>query len=126
MEQKNILAVAEKYPQAFKLMDISLIDTYFTKNATKTGFIYDYEKEEWMDLSTVGIPEIKEWARTFNKEGIMPDTELKMDILDAQDRTAVVKLEMEWLSGKKGSDYILLVKNENHWKIETIIYQSIL
>ena len=126
MEQKDILSVAEKYPLAFKQMNTNLIDTYFTKNATKTGFIFDYEKGEWLDLATVGIPEMKTWAQSFNKDNIIPNTDFKMDILDAQDRTAVVKLEMEWLVGKKGVDYILLVKEENHWKITTIIYQSIL
>ena len=126
MEEKNILAVAEKYPQAFKLMDVNLIDQYFTENATKTGFIFDYDNDKWLDLSTVGLKEIKEWAATFNKEGIMPDTEVKIDVLDSQDRTAVVRLEMDWLADKKGCDYILLVKDSGQWKIQTIIYQSIL
>ena len=126
MEQKDILEVAAMYPIAFKQMDINLIDAHFTEKATKTGFIYDYENDKWLDVSTVQIPAIKEWAATFNKEGIMPDTETKMSILDAQDRTAVVKLEMEWLVDKKGCDYIILIKEDNQWKIETIIYQSLL
>jgi hypothetical protein len=126
MTEKNILEIAATYPAAFKQMNPNLIDAHFTKTATKTGFIFNYENDKWLDVSTVKIPEIKEWAATFNKEGIMPDTQSKMSILDAQDRTAVVKLEMEWLAGKKGCDYILLIKEGNQWKIETIIYQSVL
>lgn len=126
MKEKSILEVAVTYPTAFKQMDTNLIDAHFTKTATKTGFIFDYENDKWLDVSTVKIPEIKKWAATFNKEGIIPDTGAKMSILDAQDRTAVVKLEMEWLADKKGCDYILLIKEDNQWKIETIIYQSVL
>ncbi len=126
MMEKSILEVAATYPAAFRQMDTNLIDVYFTKTATKTGFIFDYENDKWLDISTVKIPEIKEWVAVFNKEGIMPDSLPEIKILDAQDRIAVVKLEMEWLTDKKGCDYILLIKEDSQWKIESIIYQSVL
>ncbi len=125
-EEKLIIETAKKYPDAFKLMDISLIDASFTTNATKTGFLFDYENGNWLDISTARIPEIKEWAANFNKEGIIPNTEVKINVLDMQDRTAVVKLEMDWLLDKKGCDYIFLVKEDKNWKIQTIVYQSII
>ncbi len=126
MEEQSILKTAQMYPLAFQKMDTSLIDSYFTKNATKTGFIYDYENSNWLDASTVNLAEIKTWASTFNKDGIMPETSPSITILDTQDLTAVVKLEMEWLKNLKGCDYINLIKEGNQWKIQTIIYQSIL
>ncbi|UTW61141.1 nuclear transport factor 2 family protein [bacterium SCSIO 12741] len=126
MEKHEILNAAQSYPLAFQKMDTDLIDNQFTKDATKTGFIYDHENKKWLDVSTVGIAEIKEWVVTFNQDNIMPDTPRTMNILDAQDRTAVVKLEMEWSQGLKGCDYINLIKEDGQWKIQTIVYQSIL
>jgi len=56
----------------------------------------------------------------------MPDTEANIEVLDAQDRIAVVKIDMFWAEGKKGCDYLYLVKENNTWVIDKILYQSII
>ncbi|AUP81396.1 nuclear transport factor 2 family protein [Flavivirga eckloniae] len=125
MEQNEIIETSKNYPLAFKSMDVSLIDVFFAKNATKTGFMYNYESGSWMDISTVEITEIKNWVTDYNKSDIMPDSEAKVEILDQQDRIAVVKVEMDWAPNRKGCDYLFLVK-EDTWLIDKILWQSIL
>lgn len=125
MEQIEIIQISKKYPLAFKTMDLSLIDRFFTKNVTKTGFLYDYESNNWMETMTVGILDLKNWVADYNKHDIMPDSEIKIQILDLQEKIAVVKLEMNWAPNKKGCDYLFLIK-EDTWLINKILFQSIL
>lgn len=126
MNQKEIIKVSQMYPKAFKALDTTLVDTYFAKNATKTGFIYDYESNQWLDISTVGVEEIKQWVASYNKDSIMPETEVNIEVLDVQERIAVVKITLDWAEAKKGCDYLFLVKENNAWLIDKILYQSIL
>ncbi|WP_109434665.1 MULTISPECIES: nuclear transport factor 2 family protein [Aquimarina] len=126
MNQNEITKVSKMYPKAFKELDTNLIDKYFAKDATKTGFIYDYESKKWLDLSTVGIDEIKKWVLTYNKEKIMPKSEINLEILDVQEKIAVVKIDMYWAENKKGCDYVFLVKEDSSWYIDKILYQSVL
>ncbi len=125
MEQNEIIQISKKYPQAFKDMDLNLIDRFFTENASKTGFMYDYESSNWTDVSTTGISELKNWVAGYNKKGIMPNSEVKVQILDLQEKIAVVKLEMDWAPNRKGCDYLFLIK-EDTWLIDKILWQSIL
>ncbi|WP_298486767.1 nuclear transport factor 2 family protein [uncultured Maribacter sp.] len=126
MEQNKIMTVVKSYPEAFKLMDTSLIDKNFTKNASKTGVLYDYETKKWGELTNANIEEIKKWVTVHNKENSMPDIHIKSQIIDIQDKIALVKIELEWIKNIKGSDYILLVKKGNEWLIDKIYYQSII
>lgn len=126
MNGNEIIEVAKMYPIAFKELNVGLVEKYFAKNATKTGFIYDYKEKNWLDLSTIEVDEIKEWVLSYNKEGIMPDDEIDVILLDVQERIAVVKIEMFWAEGNKGCDYVLLVKENGVWVIDKVLYQSIL
>ncbi|TPN86828.1 nuclear transport factor 2 family protein [Aquimarina algicola] len=126
MNENEIIKVSKMYPKAFKELDTNLIDKYFAKNATKTGFIYDYDSQKWLDLSTVGIEEIKQWVLLYNKEKIMPESEIDIEILNTQDRIAVVKIDMYWAENRKGCDYLFLVKENSSWYIDKILYQSVL
>ncbi len=125
MEHNQVIEASKQYPLAFKNCALSLIDKFFTKNASKTGFMYNYESDKWMDISTVEIPEIKDWVKTYNANNIMPDSEPKIQVLDIQDKIAVVKVELDWALNRKGCDYIFLVK-EKTWLIDKILWQSIL
>ncbi len=126
MNQNEIIKVSKMYPKAFKELDISLIDNYFSKSATKTGFIYDYDSNKWLDISTVGVDEIKQWVLSYNKDKIMPDSKINIEILGIQDKIAVVQIDMFWAENRKGCDYLFLVKENNSWVIDKILYQSIL
>ncbi len=126
MEQKEIIRIASKYPEAFKNMNVDLINQHFSKNATKTGFMYDYDNNQWLDVSTVGIEEIKQWAVSYNQNDIMPAIKTTPDVIDFQKKIAVVKIEMEWATDRMGCDYLFLIKDNETWKIEKIIWQSIL
>lgn len=126
MNQNEIIEVSKMYPKAFKEVDESLIDIYFAKNATKTGFLYDYESRNWLGISTIGIEEIKQWVATYNKESIMPNSQIDIEVLDVQAKIAVVKMELEWAKDRKGCDYLFLTKENNTWLIDKILYQSIL
>ncbi len=125
MEQNKIMNVVKSYPEAFKFMDTTLIDKNFTKNASKTGALYNYETQEWGEVTTTNIEEIKKWVAVHNKENVMPDIHLEFQMIDIQDKIAFVKIELEWVKNIKGSDYILLVKKGNEWLIDKIYYQSI-
>jgi len=124
MELNKIMKVVKSYPEAFKFMDTTLIDKNFTKNASKTGALYDYEMQEWGNITTANLEDIKKWVTIHNKENIMPDLQIETQIIDIQDKTALVKIALEWVKNIKGSDYILLIKKENEWLIDKIYYQS--
>lgn len=126
MNHSEITEVSKMYPKAFKTLDTNLIDKYFAKNAIKTGFIYDYDDSKWMDISTITLNEIKEWASSYNKENIMPESEINVEVLDVQEKIAVVKIDMYWAEHKKGCDYLLLVKENDSWIIDKVMYQSVL
>ncbi|WP_420573069.1 nuclear transport factor 2 family protein [Kordia sp.] len=126
MNQSEITKVSKMYPKAFKELNTNLIDKYFTKEAIKTGFMYDYESRKWLDLSTVGVDEIKQWVLSYNKEGIMPESEIDVEILDIQNKIAVVKIDMYWTKNRKGCDYLFLIKENDYWYIDKILWQSIL
>ncbi|GAA3605955.1 nuclear transport factor 2 family protein [Flavivirga amylovorans] len=125
MEKNEIIQISKKHPQAFKNMDLDLVDQFFTKNATKTGFMYDYESSKWTDVTTVGLSDFKNWVADYNKNDIMPNSEIKVQVLDLQEKIAIVKLEMDWAPNKKGCDYLFLIK-EDRWLIDKILWQSIL
>ena len=126
MNQNEITEVSKMYPRAFKELNTNLIDKHFAKNATKTGFIYDYESDTWLDISTIGIDEIKQWASSYNKDRIMPESDTNIEVLDIQEKIAVVKIDMYWAENKKGCDYLFLVKENSSWVIDKILYQSVL
>ncbi len=55
MEQSDIIQISKKYAQVFKSKDLSLMDRFFTKNVTKTGLLFDYESNNWVEAITVGM-----------------------------------------------------------------------
>ena len=48
------------------------------------------------------------------------DAVKKIEILDAQDKIACVKLTLYW-----GIDYLLMVKNKDRWMISKVLWQSL-
>ncbi len=63
-----------------------------------------------------------DYASSVNKRGASPNVvkfPKQIDILDAQDQTASVKLTAWW-----GTDYILLSKVNNKWMITHVLWQS--
>jgi hypothetical protein len=124
-EAELVVKAAENYLKAFKEVRPELVRNYFLPQFTKIGYFYDYEKNEWMDLSIHSLQQVIDWAGTYNVNGIMPDSEATTTLLDLQDRTAVVKVEAEWAPGKWGNDYVMLAKQNEEWLISSILWQSI-
>ncbi len=124
-EEKTVIAVAKNYVKAFKEVDTELVDTYFSPQCTKLGYFYDFEEDKWMDKAMHNFKEIKDWCAIFNVKKQMPDTDIQIELLDLQDKIAIVKVEAEWVSNKWGCDYVLLTKDTDKWLIESIIWQSV-
>lgn len=122
---ENVIEIAKQYVKAFKEVKPELVEKHFLPNATKTGYFYDYEKSEWTDISTHSFGQISEWTKSYNTNGIMPDSGIQATLLDIQDKIAVVKIVAEWVADKWGCDYVFLVKENEEWRISSILWQSV-
>ncbi len=84
MEQNRVIHVVKSYPKAFKFMDATPIDENFTKNASKTGALYDYETQEWGEVATVS-------AQNF----IAPSGEGSPNSQSFADRVSVLRFQLK-------------------------------
>lgn len=65
-------------------------------------------------------PQLVELARTYNKDGSIPDDAPKtIEIYEVLDKTASIKLTAEW-----GIDYMHLAKIDGRWLIMNVLWQS--
>lgn len=123
----QILKVASSYYLAFLHADSNQIVENFLPTASKLGAMYDYEKNNFMtQLLHHDLEATIEFAKTYNSTKHMPLSQPKLEILDEQDQTAIIKLTAEWATNRWGTDYVSLVKKENRWWIAGIVWQSIL
>lgn len=124
-ETLTITETAKQYVNAFRNVNPKLIDKHFIPTAFKTGYFYDYDNKIWAPLSLHSFEQMREWTKTYNINGIMPNSEIKTTLLDQQEKMAVVKIIAEWASGVIGCDYIILLKQEKEWLISAVYWQSI-
>ncbi|HEY8397553.1 MAG TPA: nuclear transport factor 2 family protein [Flavihumibacter sp.] len=122
---ENVIEVAKQYVKAFKDGNPGLIEQHFLPTASKSGYFYNYESSGWAELSVHSYSEISAWTKSYNANGIMPDTEVEASLLDIQDKTAVVKILAEWAPGVSGCDYVMLVKENDNWLIHSILWQTV-
>lgn len=125
-ERQLVIDIARNYVLAFKNTDPSLVEQHFHPDFHKTGFFFLYDQNKWDQLLTHGYDEVKAWTSSYNKEGIMPDTEPIVSILDINHKIAVVKIIAEWAPNVKGLDYVVLVKQDNEWIIRSVSWQTML
>ncbi|MEJ2444020.1 MAG: nuclear transport factor 2 family protein [Exilibacterium sp.] len=125
-EKQQILDASMKYYEAFKHVEPELITKYFAPGFRKTGFMYDYDREAYMDLSSHSLEEVIEWASQYNTSNHMPGGDVRMEVLDIQDKTAVVKLVAAWAEERWGVDYLALAKIDERWMITGILWQSLI
>jgi hypothetical protein len=125
-ETQQIIDTAKNYVLAFKNTAPSLVSKHFTKDFIKTGFFFLHEQNKWDEIRTHGFDEVKKWTSTYNKDQVMPDTEINVSLLEISDKLAVVKIIAEWAPGVKGLDFVILVKQENDWKIRSVSWQTII
>jgi hypothetical protein len=124
VEQEVILKAAENYFKAFKEVKPELLKQHFLPEFKKSGFLFDYEKNQWMDLDTRDLSEVKAWASQYNLNNTMPPSNPQLVLLTALEKIAVVKLEAEWAPGRWGVDFITLVKPNDVWFVIGIFWQS--
>ena len=123
-EESEIIFVSKQYVNAFKDLNPDLIDQFFTHDFSKVGFFFDHNKQEWLTKSLDTFDEVKKWTLGYNEENIISDKEPIVQVIDMQERIAVAKVEFEWAPNDWGYDYVLLIKEEETWKIQNIIWQT--
>ena len=125
LEQEAILKTATNYFRAFKDVKPELLKQHFLPEFRKTGFFFDYEKNQWMNLDARDLAEVQAWASRYNLENTIPQSDPRVTVLSALEKIAVARLDAEWAPGRWGVDFITLVKPADEWFVIGIFWQSI-
>jgi hypothetical protein len=125
-EEQKVINTARNYVLAFKNTDPSLVEKHFCPDFFKTGFFFLYDQNKWDEIRTHGFEEVKAWTTDYNKEQVMPDSDITASVLEISDKMAVAKIIAEWAPGVKGLDYVILVKITDHWMIRSVTWQTII
>lgn len=125
-ENVQIIETAKHYVKAFKDKQADTIVENFQQSAFKMGYFYDFEKGDWMEMTTHSYDQIKDWSKTYNIDNVMPNSDIHATLLSKQSKTAVVQIIAEWAPNHWGNDYIMLSKHNNRWVISCVFWQSII
>ncbi|MDC8003901.1 nuclear transport factor 2 family protein [Aureisphaera galaxeae] len=119
-DKEKIERAALDYIEGFYEGDTTKIKRSIHPDLSKLGYgsssggskehIMTYERAIGFARDVAGNPE---WAAP-------KDAVKKIEILDAQDKIACVKLTLYW-----GIDYLLMVKYDDKWMISKVLWQSL-
>jgi hypothetical protein len=112
--ERAVLDYAESYYEARP----EYVERSINKGLVKVGFVanddgaYEPHPMAWEDFMRM--------VKHFEESGKKPDAGPKeVEILDALDQTALVKLTGAW-----GTDYMQLAKFDGHWQTRNVIWQT--
>lgn len=125
VEQEAILKTAEKYFTSFKQVESELPKQQFLPQFRKYGFLFDYEKSQWVDLDTRDLSEVETWASRNNLNNSMGSHNIQPILLTSLEKIAVVKLESESAPGRWRVGIVTLVKPIDAWFVVGIFWQSV-
>ena len=109
------------YVNAFYYGDTMKIHNSISPLVVKYGYYRAKDKTAY-EGEAMSFQQMIDYASSVNKRGASPNVvkfPKQIDIWDAQDQTASVKLTAWW-----GTDYILLSKVNNKWMITHVLWQS--
>ncbi len=117
-DRKQVTLTVLEYVEGIYLQQPERIDRSVHNHLAKIGFYT--MNGEIQKTNTMTKKELLDLAKTFNKNGIIPDNApKKIEILAMEDRIASVKLSAYW-----GVEYLHLGKFDGKWLITHVIWQS--
>lgn len=107
------------YVEGVYEVDPTRIERSVHPNLSKGGF-FKQEGEATYSYTSMTYEQMKDLARTYNKDGKMPkDAPKEVVIFDMTDQIATAKLIAWW-----GIDYMHLAKYDGKWKIMNVLWQT--
>jgi hypothetical protein len=119
-ERKAVLLVAKDYVEAMYQADATKMDKCLHEPFVKNGFYWKGSQETFSEMTSLSRAQLIQIAKDWNKEQWVPDdAPRELDILDLQEKIAVVKLTAFW-----GVEYLQLAKTEKSWLIVQILSEN--
>lgn len=120
-EEKGVERALLDYIEGFYEGDTSKLIRGLHPKLQKYGFWFDEKKGEYQG-SGMSYERALAYAKNVKAKKEFPseDAPKKVEVYEAQDKTACGKVTAWW-----GTDYILLAKGEDGWKITHVIWQSV-
>lgn len=118
---EDITAASYGYMDVFYKADTLLAHKHIDKSLRKVGWRYSNEKQKYSGNRELPFDKVIELAMQLKENPIQTneDTPREVEILEANDKIAVVKVTAIW-----GIDYLNFVKFDDGWKIINIVWQS--
>ncbi|QIP14683.1 nuclear transport factor 2 family protein [Spirosoma aureum] len=108
------------------------IDTFYKADTTlayqsvhptlqKRGFAFEQKTGSYSKQLEMPFPALIRLAKVWNKEGkrANSDSPRQVDVFEVADKTAMAKVTAVW-----GIDYLHLIKENDHWMIVNVLWQS--
>lgn len=119
-DREAIERTARDYVEALYLCKPELIERGVHPALQKIGLYRPEGQSAYRTPGQMTFDQLRDLAGVWNKEGKEgTDIPYTIEVLDALDVTASVKLVAKW-----GVDYMHLVKRDGQWKIQQILWQS--
>jgi hypothetical protein len=109
------------YVDGFYYGDTAKLYNALSTDLVKNGYYRRKDKTEYT-LDSMSFRECITYAQNVKKRGVSANVESfpkKIEVLDVLDKTAAAKLTAWW-----GTDYLLLSRIDNKWKITHVLWQS--
>ncbi len=110
------------YVGGFYEGDTLRISRSINPDLSKFGYSYEKDSQSYKGhaMTFNGAIDFALDVKNNSDYAAPPDAIKKVEILDAQDKIACVKLTAYW-----GIDYLLLAKYDNKWMVTKVLWQSI-
>ncbi len=120
-ENALVTAAVRNYVDAFYYGDTTKIHASISMDIVKYGYYIPKGKTTY-EGEPMSFKEMIAYAERVRKRGPNPKVDQYpkvIDVFEVQDQTAAAKLTAWW-----GTDYILLAKVQEQWKITHVLWQS--
>jgi len=119
-ERRALLKVSMDYMDAMYQAAPEKMEKCLGDSFLKNGFYWKGSQESYSDMTSLNRSQMIQIAMDWNKEKWVPeDAPRKLDILDLQEKIAVVRLTAFW-----GVEYLQLVKTKEGWRIVQVLSQN--
>lgn len=119
-ERRALLNVSEDYMDAMYRADPEKMEKCLGDSFLRNGFYWKGSQESYSDMTSLNRAQMIQIAKDWNKEKWVPeDAPRELDILDLQEKIAVVRLTAFW-----GVEYLQLAKTNEGWRIVQVLSQN--
>lgn len=117
-ETEKLMLAGNDYIDAFYNGDSIKLQRSISPNVIKYGYYRPKDSSGYVG-EPMSFREMQNYAASVAKRTNRKEQPRKVEILDMMDKTAALKVTAWW-----GIDYLLLVKKDNKWMIDYVLWQS--